>query len=54
MALLKAPPSSLPTIATFSDGGDMAAMSDYDSRDNMRQNQLQSVATLGHQLLPGV
>ena len=48
-------------MATFSDGGDVAAMADYDSQGNMhlhlqslldnKEKQLQSAATLGHQLL---
>ena len=48
-------------MTTFSDGGDVAAMADYDSQGNMRlhlqalldnkEKQLQSAATLGHQLL---
>ena len=48
-------------MATFSDGGDVASMADYDTQDNMRlllqtlldskEKQLQSAATLGHQLL---
>ncbi len=48
-------------MATFSDGGDVAAMADNDTQDNMqfllqtlldnKEKQLQSAATLGHQLL---
>lgn len=48
-------------MATFSDGGDVAAMADHDPAGNMRlylqnlldnkEKQLQSAATLGHQLL---
>ena len=48
-------------MANFSDGGDVPAMADYDSQGNMRlhlqslldskEKQLQSAATLGHQLL---
>ena len=48
-------------MATFSDGADVASMADYDTQDNMRlllqtlldskEKQLQSAATLGHQLL---
>lgn len=48
-------------MTTFSDGGDVAAMSDFDTQGNMRlhlqtlldnkEKQLQSAATLGHQLL---
>ena len=55
------PPSSATTMATFSDGGDVAAMADHDPAGNMRlylqnlldnkEKQLQSAATLGHQLL---
>ncbi|KAI0760078.1 hypothetical protein C8Q74DRAFT_1293828 [Fomes fomentarius] len=49
------------TMTTFSDGDDVAAMADYDTQGNMRlhlqtlldnkEKQLQSAATLGHQLL---
>ena len=48
-------------MSTFSDGGDDSAMADYDTHGNMRlhlqtlldnkEKQLQSAATLGHQLL---
>ncbi|KAI0720816.1 hypothetical protein C8T65DRAFT_632906 [Cerioporus squamosus] len=48
-------------MATFSDGGDVSAMADNDTQDNMqfllqtlldnKEKQLQSAATLGHQLL---
>ena len=48
-------------MATFSDGGDAAAVADHDTTGNMRlhlqnllddkEKQLQSAATLGHQLL---
>ena len=48
-------------MATFSDGGDVPSMSDHGTQANMRlhlqspldskEKQLQSAATLGHQLL---
>ena len=48
-------------MATFSDGGNVAAMADHDAAGNMglylqglldnKEKQLQSAATLGHQLL---
>lgn len=48
-------------MTTFSDGDDVPAMADYDTQGNMRlhlqilldnkEKQLQSAATLGHQLL---
>ena len=48
-------------MTTFSDGGDVAAMADHDPASNMwlylqnlldnKEKQLQSAATLGHQLL---
>ncbi|KAI0739174.1 hypothetical protein C8Q80DRAFT_1124536 [Daedaleopsis nitida] len=48
-------------MTTFSDGGDVAAMADFDTQGNMRlhlqtlldnkEKQLQSASTLGHQLL---
>ena len=48
-------------MTTFSDGGDVAAMTNYDTQGDMRlhlqtlldnkEKQLQSAATLGHQLL---